>query len=157
MHRHRVIGRVASPDTGGGVGDKAQRCLAVNDDARMVHGAMLACPVMAGETARGVDAGGNDLLDGDAGGGGRRSGGIVTLGAGVFMEVEDTGPGVAATQLGVADIAGLTLGEIDAGPQADRMFDAAAGAMVMAIKTAGVAADALAGGVQCRAETEAID
>ena len=157
MHRHWVIGWVAGPDTGGGIGDKAQRCLAVNDDARMVHGAMLACPVMAGETAGGIDASGNDLLDGDTGGGGRRSGGIVTLGAGVLMEVEDTGPSIATTQFGVADIAGLALGEIDAGPQADCMLDAAAGAMVMAVKAAGVAADAFAGGVQCRAEAEAVD
>ena len=146
VDHHRVIGRVAGPDTGGGVGDQVSGRLTINDDGGMVHGAMLTCLIMTGQATGGVDACCDDLLYGYAGGGSCRSGFIVTLGAGVFMEVKDAGPGVATSQLGVADIARLTLGQIDAGPQADRMFNTAAGAMVMAVKIAGMAADAFACG-----------
>lgn len=72
------------------------------------------------------------------------------------MEVEDAGPGIFSAQLEVAEIARLTLGLIEAGPLADRMLDSTAGAMVMAVKAAGVAVDAFAG-VQGRAEAQAVD
>lgn len=149
VYSHRVIGRVAGPDAGRGVGDQVQGGLAVDKDGGMIRIAMLACPVMAGEAAGRIGAGGDDLLNGNAGGGSRVSGFIVTQGAGVLMEVKDTGPGICRAQLGVAHIAPLALGKIDTDSLFDRMD------MAVAVKGAGVAVVAIAAGGLCRAETKA--
>lgn len=95
VHSHRVVGRMTGPDAGRVVGDQVAGWLAIHDDAGMIDEAMFPGPVMTGETAGGVDAVGNDLLDGDAGGGGGVSGLIMAQGAGVLVQVEDAGPGVA--------------------------------------------------------------
>lgn len=114
-------------------------------DGRVIDQAMLTCLVMAGEAVGGV-AGGDYLLDGYAGTCFGLAGFVVTAGAGVLMRSEDAGPVVS--ELGVADIAILTKGLVDAVSLADRMDMAVAG------KGAGVAGAAFAGGGLGRADAE---
>jgi len=115
----------------------------------MIHQTMLACPVMAVEATGGIDAGANDLLDGDAGDGGRRSGGIVAQGTVVLVQPEDAGPGIG--KLGVAGIAVLPLGLVDTDSLADRMDMAVAG------KGADVATAAFTRPIDGRTDAAAID
>ena len=142
---HRIIGRVTGADAGRGVGDMAQCSQA---GAGMIHQSMLAGPVMAGEAAGGVDTGCNDLLDGNAGGGSRHAGGIVTHGAGVFMRPKNAGPGQG--KLGVTGVARLPLGLIEADSLADGMD------MAVAAKGAGVATIAFAGLVDGRTDAATV-
>lgn len=94
---------------------------------------------MAVETAGGVKAGIDEVLDCYAGTSRRLAGRVVTLVAVIFMQAEDAGPGV--DELAVAGVAVLPLGLIDAISLADRM------GMVVAGKGAGVAGAAFAGSI----------
>ena len=53
---------MAGSDARRGVGDEIQGRLAVNENSRVIYITMLACPVMTGEAAGGIDAGCNDVF-----------------------------------------------------------------------------------------------